>query len=1023
MKKILISIFIFLICLFSVNALLNDSLVAYYSLNDTLLDVSGNLSNTLINNSATYTANGKIGGGMTFNGASSNLTGARLDRLENTGAFTINLWFNQTTISNYDMLFAKATGTSGGYSANIFTYTDNRIYLDTNTVTNARGFFAYNTLVQANRWYMLTMVYNGSGANNTYKLKAYLNGTEIGLNYTGTIPTTAVNNTNNISIGSNYGELNSWFEGRIDEVAIWNRNLSPAEITQIYNNGVGLVIMNYTAPLPPPPIINLTSITLNNNSYFKDSIITINTTTFNTSTNGNINHTYNLYYNSNKSLINTYKFANNSLTGFASIPNLNDDTYLIYFNFTNGLASNSTLNLTFTKDTTAPTISNNINGTYYYYNISGFNSSCSDLTLVYCNIRVNNQVLPLNTTTFNFTQNGNFTYNITAKDYMNFTTNTSGIIFINPKFYVYFTDNVSTPITNFNISDSRYNETNYTSVFSRPIYDYGLGVSNFTFLKAEYIVTNFSLNFTNTSNINSTYSIPGAKIIINIYDIDDFNLLDTSNTTITFIGDSFNEIYTTSTGQFNISSLQMQEETYTIIFSNPNYETTSQSFNYDNQQIITINVYMTPTTTNSTSVADLLINVVDDYQTPLENINVYQYIWDNTQGLYVQSNIKQTDYNGETSFSVFLNTRVYNFCAEYDGVLYCKNDKIININTQSITIQIPTSQVIVNNQTNIYDIQMTHSLTNTTIGNYSSVTFTYSNPNQSGTNYSLNVYRLDNLQRVLVYSNSSLLHSGGLNVLVNLNTNSTYYVTSSMTMNNQVRILDSLYLLAHHNLLDDFETYGWNKFFIIILVAFVIAIALNKYIHNVYLAHIGLPALFLFMTYIFPNYISYESFAVVLVVNISAFLIISKRDDYNKDANFKTITKILASYFIFILSLYTILIEMDSKDLLDDYSQNVKNTINNENSTITQLISSSESNLNNVKSSATTSDWELLTGLFLWALKFLDVFFALVSAILNMGSIILSIMGVTNSLLVFIGNIVDFILLFVIVRLYFEDSK
>lgn len=177
------------------------------------------------------------------------------------------------------------------------------------------------------------------------------------------------------------------------------------------------------------------------------------------------------------------------------------------------------------------------------------------------------------------------------------------------------------------------------------------------------------------------------------------------------------------------------------------------------------------------------------------------------------------------------------------------------------------------------------------------------------------------------------------------------------------------------------------------------------------------------MTYIFPNYISFESFVVVLIVNISAFLIISKRDDYNKDANFKTITKVLASYFIFILSLYTILVEMDNKNLLDDYSDNVKNTIYSENSTITQLISTSETNLNNVKVDAKTSDWELLTGLFLWALKFLDIFFALVSAVLNICSILLSLLGVTNSLLIFIGNVIDFVLLFMIVRLYFEDSK
>lgn len=319
------------------------------------------------------------------------------------------------------------------------------------------------------------------------------------------------------------------------------------------------------------------------------------------------------------------------------------------------------------------------------------------------------------------------------------------------------------------------------------MYDYGLGTFNFTFLKADYLAVNFSLTFNTTNYINETYGINGAKVLVNIYDIDDFSLIDNSTTTITFIGNSFNKIFTTSTGLYNISSLEMEEETYTIIFSNPNYETTSQSFNYDNQQTITINAYMTPISTNTTSVADLLINVIDDYQIPMEDINVYQYIWDNTQGMYVQSNIKQTDYNGETSFSVFLNTKVYNFCAEYNGELYCKNDKIINVNTQSITIQIPVSQIDVVNVSSIYSLNFSHSLTNTTIGNYSSVNFVWNNPNLNADNYCLNVYQIINLKRTSVYSNCSTSHNGGLNVLVNLNTNNSYIAISSATFSGTTR--------------------------------------------------------------------------------------------------------------------------------------------------------------------------------------------------------------------------------------------
>ena len=62
--------------------------------------------------------------------------------------------------------------------------------------------------------------------------------------------------------------------------------------------------INSSVASAPTPNLTFTNISLVNNTYFNTTSIQINTSVLNTSTNGNINQTYYLYYN-NGTLINT----------------------------------------------------------------------------------------------------------------------------------------------------------------------------------------------------------------------------------------------------------------------------------------------------------------------------------------------------------------------------------------------------------------------------------------------------------------------------------------------------------------------------------------------------------------------------------------------------------------------------------------------------------------------------------------------------------------------------------------------
>lgn len=89
-----------------------------------------------------------------------------------------------------------------------------------------------------NTWYMLTGTFNGTTA------RVYVNGTELGAG-------TNVSNWNTSSSDLNVGrsiQVAYYLNGRMDEVGIWSRALSGAEITELYNAGAGLQYPFSVAP-------------------------------------------------------------------------------------------------------------------------------------------------------------------------------------------------------------------------------------------------------------------------------------------------------------------------------------------------------------------------------------------------------------------------------------------------------------------------------------------------------------------------------------------------------------------------------------------------------------------------------------------------------------------------------------------------------------------------------------------------------------------------------------------------------
>ncbi|OGZ60429.1 MAG: hypothetical protein A3B96_01445 [Candidatus Spechtbacteria bacterium RIFCSPHIGHO2_02_FULL_43_15b] len=100
----------------------------------------------------------------------------------------------------------------------------------------ASGAYGYTTgdIISTGIWQYWTAVFNGSLSGNSNRAKFYLNGVEQSLTFVGTIPATTLTNAYNVLIGNVQASTVN-MDGKIDEVRIYSRALSAAEVKMLYN--------------------------------------------------------------------------------------------------------------------------------------------------------------------------------------------------------------------------------------------------------------------------------------------------------------------------------------------------------------------------------------------------------------------------------------------------------------------------------------------------------------------------------------------------------------------------------------------------------------------------------------------------------------------------------------------------------------------------------------------------------------------------------------------------------------------
>lgn len=209
---------------------LQKGLVGDWAFNGSAKDSTPYRDNGTVNG-ATLTTDrkGRPNSAYIFNGASGesiSVTTAGPYESFGTNSFTLASWVKTTESTAQRCIFSTASGAKGFR----FGYSGGEPYYLVGDGTSYREGDIGTTALNDGNWHMLAIVYS---YNSGWSVTAYIDGVNTG---TVVLPTN-IGSANGNPFGS-IGNLNGGIPsltGSVDDVKIWNRALSPAEISALYN--------------------------------------------------------------------------------------------------------------------------------------------------------------------------------------------------------------------------------------------------------------------------------------------------------------------------------------------------------------------------------------------------------------------------------------------------------------------------------------------------------------------------------------------------------------------------------------------------------------------------------------------------------------------------------------------------------------------------------------------------------------------------------------------------------------------
>jgi hypothetical protein len=216
--------------------------VAFYNLGD---KSAFNGANYLVPNIAAEEADGDIATSyspyaLDFDSASGDYIDCGQNTNLDTGDLSASIWINKdSTGSGIQYVFNNNNGSSIAGFCFIVNNT-NQVFINRRTRTKKADSGYLNIGFTEDAWHHLCFTYNDtSGA-----FEIYFNGNSV---FTITASNQNYGASQNITIGENSGLSGFNFDGKISNASIWNTELTQAQVSEIYNEGVPSNLKNHSA--------------------------------------------------------------------------------------------------------------------------------------------------------------------------------------------------------------------------------------------------------------------------------------------------------------------------------------------------------------------------------------------------------------------------------------------------------------------------------------------------------------------------------------------------------------------------------------------------------------------------------------------------------------------------------------------------------------------------------------------------------------------------------------------------------
>lgn len=220
------------------NQRLNNGIIAYFNFDSDAVSETPLYITTLVNSPSNVA--GILGNCYDFNGTTQLISIADEPLLSFCNAsnidveLTFSMWINVDSFAATNYIFCKR---KSGFEYQLTISTAGKISLILFSSNNSARYIGAETTaaISLTTWTHVVVTYDASLSASGIKI--YINGVNQSVNLLTLGTYVSMNNTSSIGCIGSYTDTLGAYNGKIDEVGIWRRKLTPALVTALYNGG------------------------------------------------------------------------------------------------------------------------------------------------------------------------------------------------------------------------------------------------------------------------------------------------------------------------------------------------------------------------------------------------------------------------------------------------------------------------------------------------------------------------------------------------------------------------------------------------------------------------------------------------------------------------------------------------------------------------------------------------------------------------------------------------------------------